>query len=203
MPETLWGDIRRCVPTWTTDSIRGAGGVDHRPALHNRMADGLFYVNVRPGLDRGDGSQRVPVVRRGHDGNIRLLLFEQLAVVFVLFGFIAGKLFHLRGRGIQLPLVDVAHSDDFAPAGLNRFSGDIHAPPAAADKSRAIRFAAAGPDYVRDRKGQPGHYRAFEKSATIYSHDKFPFLQLEGQNSRFLVVRAVREPPLPSFWRLI
>ena len=120
------------------DPVRGACGVNHRPALHYRMADGLFNVNVGAGFNCGNGNQRMPVVRRGDNGNFRLFLVKQLTVVLVLFGFVAGKFFHLFGRRIQLLLVHVAHSDDFAPAGLHSFAGNVHAPPAAADKSGAI-----------------------------------------------------------------
>ena len=102
------------------------------PTPHNRMANGLFHVNVRPGFDRGDSRQCMPVVRRARYGNIRLFLLKQLAVILVFFGFVAGKLFRFFRCGIQLPLVHVAQSNHFAPAGFNRLTGDIHAPPATA-----------------------------------------------------------------------
>ena len=55
------------------------GRLDHRPAFADRVADRLLDVDVGPGLHRGDRLQRVPVVGRGDDDDLGLLLVEQLA----------------------------------------------------------------------------------------------------------------------------
>ncbi len=130
------------------DAVGGTGGVDHSPAFHNRMADGFFHIDVCAGLDRRYSTKRMPMVGRGHDGNIRLFLLQQFSIVFVLFWFFAGERFHFFSSRVEDAAIHVAHRDHFAPSALGRYAGDIHAPPAAADKGGAILFVVACPQDV-------------------------------------------------------
>ena len=55
-----------------------AGGGEHRLALDHVHADRLLHVDVGPGLDGGDHGQRVPVVGRGDEDDVEVLLGEHL-----------------------------------------------------------------------------------------------------------------------------
>ena len=68
-----------------------ARGFEHRAAFIDRMAGRFFDEDVRAGFERVDGVQRVPMVRRGDDDDVRLFLFEQFAVILVGLGRIAGQ----------------------------------------------------------------------------------------------------------------
>jgi hypothetical protein len=83
---------------------------------------------------RGDGMQRVPVVRRGDDNDVRFFARrgEQFAEVFETLGAVARNGFEVR-RGLrQLPLIRVAQGDKAALAALQGDAGDVAPPPAAA-----------------------------------------------------------------------
>ena len=115
-PATLCGETRRCVPTCTT-LPRCAGGIDHRPAFADRVADRLLDVDVGAGLHGGDRVQRVPVVGRGDDADLGLFPVEQFAIVAVVLGAFAGELLDLGAGGVEQALVDIAQGDDVALPG--------------------------------------------------------------------------------------
>jgi hypothetical protein len=83
----------------------------------------------------------MPVVGRGHDHDLGLLLVEQFAVVPIPAGLVAGELRHALGRGGELARVDVGQPHDLAAAGGHRLAEDVSAPPAAAHQGGA-EFAA-------------------------------------------------------------
>jgi len=149
MPETLCGEIRRCVPTWTCadldDPVCGASGLYHSAAFLDGVADRFFHVNVGAGPNGGDSNQRMPVIGGAHNDNLRLLPLKKLTIVFVFPGLIAAELFYFRCGRIQLVGVNVAHGNDSAFARLKSCPGDVHTPPAAADQGGAILAAAACP----------------------------------------------------------
>jgi hypothetical protein len=70
-PLMLCGEMRRCVPTWTTRPVARAAFTIAR-SFHDRVAEGLFNVNVGAGFDGGDHRQRVPMIGRADDGDIGL-----------------------------------------------------------------------------------------------------------------------------------
>ena len=65
------------------DPLVLAGGGEHGLALDHVDADRLLDVDVGPGLDGGDHRQGVPVVGRGDQDDVEVLLLEHLAVVGV------------------------------------------------------------------------------------------------------------------------
>jgi hypothetical protein len=84
------------VRSYLHDAIGGSRGVHHRTAFLDGVADRLFYVNVCPLLHSLDHAERVPVIRRRNDGDVRLLLAEALTVVLVLPGLVSRKLYDFR-----------------------------------------------------------------------------------------------------------
>ena len=113
---------------------------EHGLALDHVDADRLLHVDVGPGLDGGDHRQGVPVVGRGDQDDVEVLLLEHLAVVGVgarllLRGLPRGD--HLGGLGQHL-LVDVAQRDDLDRRDLDQPEQVALAVPAAADQADAL-----------------------------------------------------------------
>lgn len=124
------------------DASGRARGVEHRATLADRVADRFLDKDVGAGLDRRDHGQRVPMVGRGDDDDLRLLLREQLAVIAMLTGLVGGDLRDAFARGRDLAGIDVAEPDDLAGAAGDGLAEDVASPPAAADERGAE--AAAG-----------------------------------------------------------
>jgi hypothetical protein len=104
------------------------------------VADGLFDIDVRAGVDGGDHTERMPMIWRADDHDLRSLFLEHFAVVLIFFRLIAGEFFYFgRGR-IQLVFVNVAHRDDGRCASGHRLAKYVHSPPAAADKRGSVFF---------------------------------------------------------------
>ena len=96
------------------DLARVARRPHHRLALVDRVSRRLLDVHMRPGFDRRDRVQRMPVVRRRDDHHLRLLLVQQLAVILVALGRCAGQFAHLIEGRFQAVAIDVAHRYQFA-----------------------------------------------------------------------------------------
>ena len=120
------------------DAVRVPRGAHHRLAFADGVRDRFFDVNVRARFHRRDRRQRVPVIGRGHDDDLRLFLREQFAVVAVASRRVTGNLGHVFGRGGELPVVDIAQPDDLALSARHGFAEDVAAPPAAADDRGAV-----------------------------------------------------------------
>ena len=142
------------------DPLVLARGGQHRLALDHVDADRLLHVDVGPGLDGGDHRQGVPVVGRGDQHDVEVLLLEHLAVVAV------GPRLLLRrlprgdqlGRLGQHPLVDVAQRDDLDRRDLDQAEQVALAVPAGADQADALRLLVGqlGRLAADGRQGQPG-----------------------------------------------
>ena len=65
------------------DALVLARGGEHRLAFDDIDADRLLHPDVQPGPHRRDHRQRVPVVRRGDQDDVEILLAEHLAIVAV------------------------------------------------------------------------------------------------------------------------
>ncbi len=76
------------------------------------MADRFLDIDVGTGPHRRDRDERVPMIRSGHDDDLRLFTLQQLAVVRVGIRFVAGFLLDpIPGREEE-SLVDVAERND-------------------------------------------------------------------------------------------
>ena len=126
------------------DAVGVACGFYHRDAFKDRVADRLFDIHVGSGFDGGDHNQGVPMIRRGNDDDLRLLLVEQLTVIAIVLELIAGQLAHLLSGQVELVLIDVAHCDEFALIGAQRFAQDVLSPPAATDECSSVLLATLG-----------------------------------------------------------
>ena len=58
------------------DLVVGARGVRHQAAFQDGVRGRLLDVDVLAGLERPDGGERVPVVRRGDDDGVDVLVVE-------------------------------------------------------------------------------------------------------------------------------
>jgi hypothetical protein len=144
-------------------ALGGAGGVQHRPALADRVPGRLLDEDVRARLQRRDGDQRVPVVRGGNDDDFGFFLVEQLAEVLVLVRLVAGFVLDVLGGGLQDISIHVAQSDHFGLACRDGFVEDVVAPPAATDQGGAILSPCGG---AQDGgSGQAGHGGGQESTA--------------------------------------
>src|SRR5262249_1911974 len=68
------------------DAVELAGRLDDAPALADVVADRLLDVDVLAVLQRPDGRQGVPVVRRGDGDDVDRLVFDDLADVLLELG---------------------------------------------------------------------------------------------------------------------
>ncbi len=84
-PVACLDDVRRAAPLRADlhHALVAAGGGQHSLAFANIHADGLLHIDVCPRLDGGNHSERVPVVGRGHQHDVQILLLEHLAIVAV------------------------------------------------------------------------------------------------------------------------
>ena len=131
--------LRRWVPTCTTRWCLRAAASMAWPSTTSTLI-GFCDVDVGPGLDGGDHRQGVPVVGRGDQDDVEVLLLEHLAVVGVgarllLRGLAGGD--HVGGLGQHL-LVDVAERDDLDGRDLDEPEQVALAVPAAADQADAL-----------------------------------------------------------------
>jgi hypothetical protein len=117
-----------------------AGGGQHRLALQHIHARRFLAVNVRPGFARFDHGQGVPVIGRGDQDDIQILLLEHGAIVRVRPRLPFGEL--ARGhqvRGVaQHGFVHVAQRDDFNGCHLDQAEEINLAIPAATDEADAL-----------------------------------------------------------------
>ena len=131
-------EVRRAAPLRADlhDALVLARRREHRLALDDVDADRLLHVDVGAGLHRLDHRQRVPVIRRGDEHDVEVLLLQHLAVVAV------GARLLLRrlprrdqlGRVGEHLLVDVAERDDFDRRDLDQPEQVALAVPAGADQ---------------------------------------------------------------------
>jgi len=127
-----------------------AGGGEHGLPLGHIDADRLLDIHIGAGLDGGDHRQGMPVIGRGDENDVQVLLFEHLAVIAVrarllLRCLASGDEF---GCALQHPPVHVADRDDFDRGHLDQAAHVGLAVPARADDSDAKRFLLRAVDEV-------------------------------------------------------
>src|SRR5262249_1026024 len=76
------------------DALVAPGSGHHRLTFHDVHADGFLHPHIGPGLQGGDGGQRVPVIGGIHQHNVEILVAEHLAIVAVGAGPAFGPLAH-------------------------------------------------------------------------------------------------------------
>jgi hypothetical protein len=67
------------------DAVVPTRRFDHRATFANVVTEGLLHINVLACLTGEHRRNRVPMVRRGDQHGINVLLFEQAAEIFVFF----------------------------------------------------------------------------------------------------------------------
>ncbi len=164
------------------DPLVLAGRGQHGLALGHVDADRLLDINIGARLDGRDHRQGVPVVGRGDQDDVQVLLLEHLAVVgegarSLLRGLPVGD--DVGGLGQHL-LVDVAQRDDLDRRDLDQPEQVRLAVPAAADQSHALGFPAGraegSPRRSCEREAR-GRRAGLKELATIHGAF-FPWLFL-------------------------
>ncbi len=171
------------------DPLVLAGRGQHRLALGHVDADRLLDIDVGPRLDGRDHRQGMPVVGRGDQDDVQVLLLEHLAVVGVgARGLLRGLAVRddLGGLGQHL-LVDVAQRNDLDRRDLDQPEQVGLAVPAAADQPDALGFPAGearGPLAPKRQSHSRGSRAGLEEFATIH-----------GRVSRVGVIDRSQESP--------
>jgi hypothetical protein len=88
---------------------------DDLPPFPDVVRERLLDINVFARLTRPDGSQRVPVVGRGHDHRVHVLVVEQAADIGAGCDR-AARLLHDLDAVVQNRLVRIAQRSDLCPA---------------------------------------------------------------------------------------
>ena len=149
-----------------------ARGVEHGFALAHVPADRFLAIDIRARFHRGDGVQRVPMVRRADQHDVEVLLLEHLAVIAVsarlFFGLLA-LAGDLDGLG-QHVFVRIADRDDLDRRDLNEPPQIALAVPAGADQPHALGFfSGEGGRHITGRgHGENGGGSLSEELATVH-----------------------------------
>jgi hypothetical protein len=143
-----------------------ARDAEHGPAFVHSVAGRLLDEDVRAGFHRGDGLQRMPVIRCGNQHDLGFLLFEQFAEIVVRFWRVAVQIVDLLRRDLARIAVDVAQSDHFDPSAGDSFLENILSPPAAANQRGAeLLRRIGGADERRGHQNATGHRGVAEELA--------------------------------------
>ena len=174
------GVLRRWVPTCTTRLCLRAAASIAWPSTTSTLI-GFCTVDVGPGLDGGDHRQGVPVVGRGDQDDVEVLLLEHLAVVaegprLLLRGLARGD--DLGGLGQHL-LVDVAERDDLDRRHLDQAQQVALAVPAGADQADALGLLSLEcPGMVSERRPGKTGRAGLKKRTTIHGTSPLPEAKL-------------------------
>ena len=118
-------------------------GVENGAAFFHRVRGGFLKEHMGACFNRRNRRQCVPVVGRGDDHNLRLLLAEHLAKVIVLARLIAVEIGDFLGAYLARLLAHVANAHHLALTVRHRVAQNVHTPPARSDDRRAIFFAGS------------------------------------------------------------
>src|SRR5262249_36394307 len=148
-------------------------GTNHSAAFLDSVTDGLLNIDVGARLDRGDGHQRMPVVRRRYYDDLRALALEHFSIILVSLRLVAGELFDLGRSGVQLVLVDVTHRNNTRLARLNRRAQNVHSPPTCPYQGSGVLLILRSEEWATIH-AQAGRHRAFDEVSSITFHDCVP-----------------------------
>ena len=111
-----------------------SGRGDHLPAFPDIVRQRLFHVDVFARLARPHGGQGVPMVRRGDDDGVDILVVKQFADIAVNGDIVAAVLERL-GFTVQVGTVHVAQRDDSCSRDLaQRVDELVPSPPDTVDR---------------------------------------------------------------------
>ena len=116
----------------------GLSGIENRAALLHRVRGGFLQEHMCALRQRLDCRQRVPMIGRGNDHDLRFLPGEHLAIIIVLARLIPVEVGNLLRAHLARLLVHIANTRHLAAPVRNRLSQNIHAPPARANQGSAI-----------------------------------------------------------------
>ena len=153
------------------DPVVPPGRLDHPPAFADREREGLLDVDILARVARHDRLDGMPVVGRGDDHRVDVLLVEDAAEILVPLdraaefrqprGDSVGQLLEMRMDLVELPvqirLVDVAKGDDLGVLVSEERVEDLHA--AVSDADAADAHPIVGPDHAARASGAGGRGR--------------------------------------------
>jgi hypothetical protein len=119
------------------DSPALARRPQHGTAFVHGVARGLLDEDMRTRFHGGNGLERVPMIRRGDEHDLRLLLLQQLAEVVIRLRLVAIQVGDLFSRNFAHVLMHVAQADDLDASAGDCFLENVFTPPAAADERGA------------------------------------------------------------------
>ena len=133
------------------DAVVHARGLDHQRSLFRREGEGLFAVHVFPGVQRVDGDGDVPVIGRGDEHDVHVLVGQKFLVIGI--GLRLGR---VRQGAVQVRLVDVAQRDHLDVGVLLEIAHVAGAAVAHADHSQAQLFIGSHDAGIGKRGGRAG-----------------------------------------------
>ena len=124
---------------------------DALAAFKDRMATGLFHVDVLAGLTTPDRQQRMPVVGAGDGNGVQGLVFQCLADVLHALGPLAGELLDALDAGGEERAVGIDEVGDFHPLHIGILANVRPAP--AVDSGHGHTDSVVGSQDSRGRFG--------------------------------------------------
>ena len=137
-----------------------AGGSQYGFALEHINADRLLQIDIGTRFQRRDGLQRMPMVGRSDEHDVKLMLLEHLAIVIIRARFVV-RLLSLTGnldRTVQHVLIRIANGNDFRRRHLNQSPQVAGAIPTGANEPHPPGFAVCKIQRVR-AQGREGCQR--------------------------------------------
>ena len=139
------------------------GGLHHLSPLPHGVGGGLLDIHVLAGLQAPDGGQRVPVVGRGDDDRVDVLVVEDAAQVTLVAGPESRDVLELRvlrARGEQV-LVDVAERLDLHVGQAGE--APLQGVPLSADADARHDDAVVGSHHARAHRGAGAGFRRAQR----------------------------------------
>ena len=125
---------------------------DHRQSILRIVDHGLFDVEILAGLAGIDGDWRVPVVRRGDDHRVDVVVPKHLAVIRIFLRIAAGEF----GRSVPADIIDVAHGRNIDVRRFLYLADQVAAAAAGADHSDTWPVIGSQYAVIRGRRCQGG-----------------------------------------------
>ena len=160
VPRLVIQRIAASLHAYLDDSVGSMDNLDHLDAFFGRAAQGLFDIDVLAGSDRIEQHPVMPVLGRGDDHGVDVLVVEQLSIVTI----------GLRSRtGFRQPCFEIRFVDV-----ANRADLDVLVPPKTPRQRAApgLRFRSGRRESAR--KAPPPTQRRCSPSGKFVASFRFP-----------------------------
>src|ERR1700730_5285488 len=145
-------------------------GIDDLPPLPNIVRNGFFYVNILARLASPNGSQCVPVIRRGNRNCVNFFIVQHAANICFGPGLLLGNFGETSQRLWKQLLIDIAQrrnpdTRDFSEALVMRLAS---APQANHRKVNCVVWPVRPPHSTNKRRRDSSPDGSLDKLAAIY-----------------------------------